>query len=375
MYLINKSANRISKLEQRTFTELGFEERPHLQEWLAHHPSALGEELLIVQKEFHGFKETRERLDLLALDRSGNLVLIENKLDDSGRDVTWQALKYASYCSSLSREDIRAMYQQYLDRYEPGTDAGERIVEFLDEPDWDSIILNEGTKQRIIMVAAKFRPEVTSTVLWLMNNGINIKCFKVTPYQVSDQLLLNVEQVLPTKDSEDFMVRMASKAQDERVAEEGERAKKPLRMEFWTAFLQASQGKSELFANTTPTKDNWIGVGLGLTGVGMNLVVANRYARTEIYINRGDQEENKACFDFLKEKQDAIENAFGKPLTWERMDTKVTARIKDEIGQVDMYVREDWQKMFEFLLDSSKRMHSVFKPHVKDLGAFLRQRP
>ncbi len=167
----------------------------------------LGEELLIVQKEFHGFKETRERLDLLALDKSGNLVLIENKLDDSGRDVTWQALKYASYCSSLSREDIRAMYQQYLDRYEPGTDAGERIVEFLDEPDWDSIILNEGTKQRIIMVAAKFRPEVTSTVLWLMNNGINIKCFKVTPYQVADQLLLNVEQVLPTKDSEDFMVR------------------------------------------------------------------------------------------------------------------------------------------------------------------------
>lgn len=375
MYLINKSANRISKLEQRTFTELGFEERPHLQEWLAHHPSALGEELLIVQKEFHGFKETRERLDLLALDRSGNLVLIENKLDDSGRDVTWQALKYASYCSSLSREDIRAMYQQYLDRYEPGTDAGERIVEFLDEPDWDSIILNEGTKQRIIMVAAKFRPEVTSTVLWLMNNGINIKCFKVTPYQVADQLLLNVEQVLPTKDSEDFMVRMASKAQDERVAEEGERAKKPLRMEFWTAFLQASQGKSELFTNTTPTKDNWIGVGLGLTGVGMNLVVANRYARTEIYINRRDQEENKACFDFLKERQDAIETAFGKPLIWERMDTKVTARIKDEIGQVDMYVREDWQKMFEFLLDSSKRMHSVFKPHVKDLGAFLRQRP
>ncbi len=167
---------------------------------------------------------------------------------------------------------------------------------------------------------------------------------------------------------------MASKAQDERVAEEGERAKKPLRMEFWTAFLQASQGKSDLFTNTTPTKDNWIGIGLGLTGVGMNLVVANRYARTEIYINRGDQEENKACFDFLKQKQEAIETVFGKPLTWERMDTKVTARIKNEIGQVDMYVREDWQKMFEFLLDSSKRMHAVFKPHVKDLGAYLRQR-
>jgi hypothetical protein len=374
MFVIDRQANRIAKLDHRTFKDLGFEERPHLQEWLAHYPDALGEELLIIQKEFQGFMETRERLDLLALDKSGNLVLIENKLDSSGKDVTWQALKYASYCSSLSREEIRGMYQQYLDRFEPGAKAGDRIVEFLDKPDWDSITLNEGTKQRIILVAAKFRQEVTSTVLWLMSNGINIKCFRVTPYQVADQLLLNVEQVLPIQDSEDFMVRMASKAQDERAAEEGERAKKPVRMEFWSAFLQASQGKSELFLNTTPTKDNWIGVGLGLSGVGMNLVVANRYARTEIYINRGEQDENKDCFDFLKARQDAIEAAFGKPLTWERMDSKITARIKNEMEEVDVYNRDDWQKMFEFLLDSSKRMHTVFKPHVKELGAFLRQR-
>lgn len=31
--------------------------------------------------------DTRECLDLLALDKDGNLVIIENKLDDSGRDV------------------------------------------------------------------------------------------------------------------------------------------------------------------------------------------------------------------------------------------------------------------------------------------------
>lgn len=39
-----------------------------------------GEELLIIQKEFDGFDDTRERLDLLALDKDGNLVIIENKL-------------------------------------------------------------------------------------------------------------------------------------------------------------------------------------------------------------------------------------------------------------------------------------------------------
>ena len=71
-------------------------------------------ELLIIQKEFSGFKDTNERLDLLALDKQGNLVVIGNKLDDSGREVAWQVLKYASYCSSLSTEDITQIYNSYL---------------------------------------------------------------------------------------------------------------------------------------------------------------------------------------------------------------------------------------------------------------------
>jgi RecB family endonuclease NucS len=87
MYLINKSSNRISKLKEKSFSELKFKEREHLQEWIANNPSSLREELLIIQKEFSGFKETKERLDLLALDKFGNLVIFENKLDDSGKNL------------------------------------------------------------------------------------------------------------------------------------------------------------------------------------------------------------------------------------------------------------------------------------------------
>jgi len=90
MYLIDKKNNRLTKIEEKTFSELGFKEREHLQEWLANEPAVFGEDLLIIQKEFDGFADTRER------HKDGNLVIIENKLDDSGRDVTWQALKYAS---------------------------------------------------------------------------------------------------------------------------------------------------------------------------------------------------------------------------------------------------------------------------------------
>ena len=58
---------------------------------------------MVIQKEFSGFSDTNERLDILALDKSGALVVIENKLDDSVKDVTCQALKYVSYCSTLKK--------------------------------------------------------------------------------------------------------------------------------------------------------------------------------------------------------------------------------------------------------------------------------
>jgi len=93
MFTVDQQSNRINPVKTKTFGELGFTERKHLQEWLAHQPDALGEELLIIQKEFDGFDDTRERLDLLALDKDGNLVIIENKLDDSGRDVSLVGLQ------------------------------------------------------------------------------------------------------------------------------------------------------------------------------------------------------------------------------------------------------------------------------------------
>jgi len=111
-----------------------------LQEWIANNPESLDEELLIIQKEFDGFNDTNERLDLLALDKQGNLVVIENKLDDSGRDVTWQVLKYASYCSSLSKSQIKQIFQQYLVKQGSNEQAEDKLSEFFDETDYAEIL-------------------------------------------------------------------------------------------------------------------------------------------------------------------------------------------------------------------------------------------
>lgn len=372
MYIIDKEKNRITKLQEKSFSDLKFKEKENLQEWIANNPSSLGEELLIIQKEFSGFSETKERLDLLALDKLGNLVIIENKLDDSGKDVTWQVIKYASYCSSLTKQEIIKIYQDYLGN---SYNAEKKISEFFDNREIDEILLNQGlNSQRLIMIAANFRKEVTSTVLWLMNFKIRIQCFRVTPFALENQLFLNVEQILPTKDTEDFAIGIASKAQEEIEVQETLKNRHLVRLKFWEQFLNVSNQRNKLFSNNSPVKESWIGKGIGMSGVGFITSISSNYCRCEITINKGSKEINKEVFDFLIKQKEKIENDFGGELIWERMDDYVTSRIKSEHTGVNYFEEKDWHNMNEFLIDTSVRMEKAFKDPIRKLNNFLKNK-
>ncbi len=85
---------------------------------------------------------------MFALDKNGNLVIIENKLDDSGRDIAWQVLRYVSYFSSLKSGEIVEIFNQYLG----DCSAKDKLEDFFDSDDSEEK-LNQGNSQKIIMVA------------------------------------------------------------------------------------------------------------------------------------------------------------------------------------------------------------------------------
>ena len=373
MFKIDKGTNTIIPLAARKFSDLGFRERAHLQEWIAKEPSCLGEELLIIQKEFSGFSDTNERLDLLALDKQGSLVLIENKLDDTGRDVTWQALKYASYCSSLSKEHVRRIYQEFLDKTAPGSDSKALITEFLEASDYDEVSLNKGFTQRIILIAANIRKEVTSTVLWLLNFKLRVQCFRVLPSEMGDQLFLSIDQIIPTKDVEEFMIGIAEKAIDEVEGATEEKNRHKVRREFWAEILKATTGRTTLYQNVSAGKAGWIGAGSSVRGIGLNFAAGKSYGRVEIYIDRGDRDENKFAFDFLLSKKDDIETAFGANLVWERLDSKRAARIKYET-EGNIFEPDQWPRMVEFMVDAMVMLEKAFMEPIAELGRKFRNR-
>jgi hypothetical protein len=366
MYLIDTNTNRIKNLTKKTFTELGFKERQHLQEWIANKPEALGEELLIIQKEFDGFNDTNERLDLLALDKDGNIVVIENKLDDTGRDVTWQVLKYASYCSTLSKEQIKNIYQSYLDKSGLGENATEKLATFYNQ-EYDEIQINKGNTQRMVLVAANFRKEVTSTVLWLMNYKLRIQCFRATPFALDEQLFLTLEQIIPTKDTEDFIISMAGKTQDEITTQENLKSRHHVRFDFWTKILPKLKGKTPIFQNSSPTKDHWLSAGgTGISGARYSMIITKSYAGVQLEFGRANKDENKKLFDELLSQKSEIENKFGQPLNWERLDDNISSRISFNLDGVNVFNNEDWDKMFDFLTTNIIKLEAIFRqPLIK----------
>ncbi|MCL2177036.1 MAG: DUF4268 domain-containing protein [Firmicutes bacterium] len=351
MFYINDK-NRATKLKEKKFSDLKVKERDHLQEWIAHNPKILKEDLLIIQKEFAGWDGTSERLDLLALDKSGNLVIIENKTDDSGKDVVWQALKYASYCAILTHQNIQDMYQKYLGTKES---AEQNLRAFFDK-EFESVELAD---QRIILVANTFRKEVTSTVLWLIERGINIKCVKVQLF-VDNKTYLNSGQILPISDIGDYQIKMAEKRQDN----VSQKQRSINRMLFWEKALPRLREVTAMFENVNPAKENWLGGATGVGGVTFQPVILEDSARVELSIRTKTKERNKEIFAYLFKYEKEIEKAFGKKLNWKSEDTKTTSDISYGTSEFGGRNQEDVTQVVEWLATELAKLKNAIEPYL-----------
>jgi len=203
MYKLDAEDKQLVPLTPGSFSDLGVRERFDIEEWVEKTPAILGQDLLVIAKELP--LPSGIRLDLLAIDKQANLVIIELKRDESGRDVEWQAIKYASYCSNFSTDEIFTYYAQYL---ESDTDEAQlRIEEFIDE---ELSALNQS--QQIFLVAKNFHSDVISAVLWLRDYGLEIKCIRLRPYVDDDgDLFIIPDVIIPLPEAKDYLERREAK--------------------------------------------------------------------------------------------------------------------------------------------------------------------
>ena len=215
LFRINPESRESERIEEVNFAQLGLQERRDIQEWIAANPGILGEDLLIIGKEFSGFDRTDERLDLLAVDADGKLVVIELKRDDTGADAHWQAIKYASYLHRAGADDIIRMLADHEEVSE--SEALNKLLQHLGADDLD--ILNKD--QRIILASHGFAPEVTSAALWLNEKALGedlITCIKLTPYQdaKTDSLYIQANTIIPVPGVDEYVIGIGDSPNENR---------------------------------------------------------------------------------------------------------------------------------------------------------------
>lgn len=209
----------INRVEETTFNEVGLLERRDLQRLLREHLEVIAPDTLIISEEFGEWEKSRRRVDLLGVDKSANLVVIELKRTEDGGHMELQAIRYASMVSTMTFEDATAAFVEHLTRIGKESQGARGInLKFLgwDEPDE----LQFAQDVQIILASAEFSRELTSSVLWLIDHGIDIRCVRLKPYSLDGRLLVDVQQIIPLPEVGDYLVHVREKAQKERQARE-----------------------------------------------------------------------------------------------------------------------------------------------------------
>ncbi|RYU84434.1 PDDEXK family nuclease [Hymenobacter persicinus] len=163
--------------------------------------------------EFDRFKQSSDRLDLLALDKRGNLVVVELKRDGLASYADLQALRYAAMVSTMTVEKLLPYFVHYQQKYLGQVDmtttrAQELIQEFVTNNDTFEQLSN---RPRIILCSENFSTELTTTVLWLNQAELDISCVRIVPYKVGDSVVVVPTKIIPLQEVNQYMIELKHK--------------------------------------------------------------------------------------------------------------------------------------------------------------------
>ena len=254
-------------------------------------------------------------VDLVAEDESGGRVIIENQLNRSNHDHLGKLIAY--------------------------------------------LIVN-GAKAAIWIVADP-RPEHIRTI-----SGLNES-------SLGSFYLLKLEAVqIENSPPAPLLTLIVGPSEEIRKAGETKKELKErdlLRLQFWTQLLERAKEETLLHANTSPNELRHIRATAGKRGLIFGYVIQQHTSGIELYIDRGRDadSETEELFDTLKESKEHIEDVFGEPLEWQRLEGQRSCRIGKQLSLGGYRDEEKWQEIQDTMIDGMIRLEKAFRPHIERL--------
>ena len=353
VYEVNEG--RLTPANPTRFYVEGLRERQDIQRMLRDQIAVLGEDLFVLSDEYGGWIDSNRRIDLLCLDPEANLVVVELKRDDAGH-MELQAIRYAAMIARMTFAEAIDAHTQYLRRCgQSGEDAEAKLLAYLN---WEEAEQEEfGGSIRIILASAAFSKELTTTVLWLLEQGLDISCIRLSPYKLGDgRLLLDVQQIIPLPEATQFQTQIGLKRQAEQKAKV---ERHELRQQFWAALIERSKSKTDMYLNHTAPSLNYMQLRIGRSGYHFDFNVTQSEIRAYLYIANDED-----GYEHLKSQKADIEAIFGDELEWDASSGRASRSIGvTHRGGYRSDVAE-WPKIQDGMIDVMIRLVEALRPKV-----------
>ncbi|MBO0589052.1 hypothetical protein [Sporosarcina sp. E16_8] len=199
LYGIEKNTTDFTISEKyimKAASEVGLLER-NIEDFIADHPKTLfpNEEILVIAQSI----SYRNMADVLALDATGNLIIVEIKRDHSSRETVGQLLEYAAKMKDVTYDELNDISQKY--KKWTSNNLYDAFKAFSDDEYIDKEKL--GSKQRIIIVAPDSDEGLQRIVTWLRSYGVPIEFvpFSIFADEQGQPKIFDIKGVQDTPDS------------------------------------------------------------------------------------------------------------------------------------------------------------------------------
>jgi len=168
-----------------------------VEEWIKSNPSFLHEDMVIIAQQ-HSFP-SGEKADLIGVDEDGALVIIEIKRKDTGGRVDFQFLKYVSYVSGWTYNEVEEIAKKFYSDNENMLEEEFHSLSTLLEESFgeDFSVENLNKFQRIIVVGQNIDVRIGSVLVWLSEQKVGIKAVEFEPYKIENTTYLYTKVVIP----------------------------------------------------------------------------------------------------------------------------------------------------------------------------------
>ncbi len=216
MPLYQITDDKLSPLVSTSFQEENLWERRDLQRLLRANIEVIAPDVMVIAEEFGEWSESGRRIDLLAIDKDANIVVIELKRTVDGGHMELQAIRYAAMVANMTWEQAKTAFMKYLNDNSLDFDPEGKLCEFLG---WDIPREDDFAQSvRIVLASANFSKEITTSVLWLNDRDLDISCVRLSLHKIDNKLVLSADQIIPLPEAENYQIEVRQKRREERIS-------------------------------------------------------------------------------------------------------------------------------------------------------------